>query len=139
MCIGHPGDSRNGSNLGPTWDNFGTIFLSFWATSPTHPAPPDNQRSLQPRKPSTNETTNQPSLQTTKPSTNQVFNQPSLQPTKPSTNPAFNQPTIQPTPIYYDNVDQFWHGRKRGNEIEDLVGGRLGWWLKGWLVEGVVG
>ena len=91
MCIGPPGDSRNGCNLGPTWDNFGNIFLSFWATSPTH----SSTRQL--TQPSPNETFNQPSLQTTKPSTNQVFNQPSLQSTKPSTNQAFNQPTLQPT------------------------------------------
>ena len=85
MCIGPPGDSRNGCNLEPTWDNFGNIFLSFWAASPTHSS------TRQPTQPSTNETFNQPSLQTTKPSTNQVFNQPSLQPTKPSTNPPSNQ------------------------------------------------
>ena len=77
--------------MGPTWDHFGTIFLSFWATSPTHSS------TRQPTQPSTNETFNQPSLQTTKPSTNQVFNQPSLQPTKPSTNQPFNQPSLQPT------------------------------------------
>ena len=91
LCIGHPRDSRNGCHLGPTWDHFGIIFLSFWATSPTHSS------TRQPTQPSTNETFNQPSLQTTKPSTNQVFNQPSLQPTKPSTNQPFNQPSLQPT------------------------------------------
>ena len=94
MCIGPPGDSRNGCNLGPTWDNFGNIFLSFWATSPTHSFT-RQPSSLQPTKPLTNQAFKQPSLPPTKSSTNPAFNQPSLQPTNPSTNQAFNQPSLQ--------------------------------------------